>query len=166
MKLSKSEMLMIAEMRGIKVSKKIKMDDLIRVLSQEDKILHKKSPFKSIIENIKEKLQTLGSKVPKSESDLIKRGLYEVEKMKNLSESDIKNVSEKLNKFEDDLLKKNRYNNHDVNYKGIKDIRHLFDEGEDYYYYYYYEPKLINTPFKNNYFHYESGSNKKNVITR
>ena len=85
--------------------------------------------------------------------------------MKNLSESDIKNVSEKLNRFEDDLLKKNRYNNHDVNYKGIKDIRHLFDEDEDYYYYYYYEPKLINTPFKNNYFHYESGSNKKNMLS-
>ena len=53
--------------------------------------------------------------------------------MKNLSESDIKNVSEKLNRFEDDLLKKNRYNNHDVNYKGIKDIRHLFHEDEDCY---------------------------------
>ena len=46
MKSSQSEMLMIAKMRGIKVSKKIKMNDLIRVLSQEDKIPHKKSPFK------------------------------------------------------------------------------------------------------------------------
>ena len=38
MKLPESEMLMISKMGGIKVSKKIKMDDLIRVLSQEDKI--------------------------------------------------------------------------------------------------------------------------------
>ena len=109
MKLSKSEMLMIAEMRGIKVSKKIKMDVLIRVLSQGDKIPHKKSPFKSIIENIREKLQILGSKVLKSESDLIRRGLYEVEKMKNLSESGIKNVSEKLNRFEDIRQRDQRY---------------------------------------------------------
>ena len=42
MKSSKSEMLMmVAKMRGIKVSKKIKIDDLIR----EDKIPHTKSPF-------------------------------------------------------------------------------------------------------------------------
>ena len=80
MKLSKSEMLMIAEMRGIKVNKKIKMDDLIRVLSQEDKIPHKKSPFKSLIENIREKLQIIGSKVPKSESDLIRMGFMRLKK--------------------------------------------------------------------------------------
>ena len=155
-------MLMIAKMRGIKVSKKIKTDDLIRVLRQEDKISHKKSPFKSLIENIREKLQILGSKNPKSESNLIRRGLYEVEKVKNLSGSSIKSISEKLNRSEDGLLKKNRYNNHYVNHKGIKDIRHLFEEdkNED-----YYEPKLINTAFKNNYFHYESGSDRKNGIT-
>ena len=115
MKLSESEMLMIAKMRGIKVSKKIKTDYLIIVLSQEDKKPHNKSPFRSIVENIREKLQILGSKIPKSESNLIRRGFYEVEKVKNLSESSIKIISEKVNRFEDDLSKKNRYNDHDVN---------------------------------------------------
>ena len=95
MKLSKSEMFLIAKMRGIKVSKKIKKDDLIRLFSQEDEIPHKKSPFESIIENIREKLQILSSKISKSESNLIRRGLYEVEKVKNLSESSIKIISKK-----------------------------------------------------------------------
>ena len=81
--------------------------------------------------------------------------------MENISKSDIKSISEKLIRFEDYSLKKNRYNDHYINYKGIKDLRYLFDEDENED---YYEPKLINTAFKNNYFQYQSGSDRKNML--
>ena len=81
--------------------------------------------------------------------------------MEKLSKSDIKSISGKLNRSENDLLEKNRYNDHDVNYKGIKYVRHLFDEDENED---CYVPKLINTAFKNNYFHYQSGSDRKNML--
>ena len=81
--------------------------------------------------------------------------------MENISKSDIKSISEKLIRFEDYSLKKNRYNDHYINYKGIKDLRYLFDEDENED---YYEPKLINTAFRNNYFQYQSGSDRKNML--
>ena len=49
------------------------------------------SPFKSIIQDIRDKFSKNGNK-------LIKKGLYYVE-MKKLTESQIKNIKEKLIKF-------------------------------------------------------------------
>ena len=50
-----------------------------------------------------------------------------------------------------------RHYYHDIKYKGIDDLRYLFDEdeGED-----YYEPKLINTAFKNNYSQHPTTSDR------
>ena len=53
---------------------------------------------------------------------------------------------------------------HDTKYKGVTDIRYLFkkdkDSDED-----YYRLELINTAFKNNYFHYQTGSNGKHMLS-
>ena len=83
----------------------------------EGKITHKELPFKSIIEDIK-------------------RGLYYVEKMNNLSTSDIKNIKEKLVKFKNELFNNNNNNNNkiknDLNEcKGIKYIRYLLNEDKN-----------------------------------
>ena len=75
-------------------------------------IEEKESPFKSIIEDIK-------------------RGLYYVHKMNNLSTSDIKNIKEKLVKFKNELFSNNNNNKikKDPNEsKDIKYIRYLFNE--------------------------------------
>ena len=75
----------------------------------------KESPFKSIIEDIK-------------------RGLYYVQKMNNLSTSDIKNIKEKLGKFKNELFSNNNNNKikKDPNEsKGIKYIRYLFNEDKN-----------------------------------
>ena len=66
-----------------------------------------------------------------------------------------------MNKIENYLLKQLRYYDHDTKYKGINDLRYLFDKDdeED-----YYEPKLINTAFENNYFQYETTSEIKNML--
>ena len=55
----------------------------------EYKITYKKSPFKSIIQDIKDKFS-------KSGDELIKKGIYYVEKMKSFESAEIKNIKEKL----------------------------------------------------------------------
>ena len=65
----------------------------------EDKITYKESPFKSIIVDIRNKLSKNGDK-------LIKKGLYYVEEMKELTESQVNNIKEKLSKFKSELIRK------------------------------------------------------------
>ena len=51
--------------------------------------------------------------------------------MKELTESQVNNIKEKLTKFKNELISKNEINNRikkDINnYNGIKDIRYLFN---------------------------------------
>ena len=93
---------------------KITHNSNIRYLFNENE--DKETLFKSIIEDIK-------------------RGLYYVEKMSNLSTLDIKNSKEKLIKFKHELFKNNNNNNRikkDLNEcKGIKYIRYLFHEDKN-----------------------------------
>ena len=94
----------------------------------EDKTTYKESPFKSIIQDIKDKLSKSGNK-------LIKKGPYYVEEMKSLGSAEIKNIKEKLIKFKNELIRKNKINNRikkvlddyneNTKYKGIKDIIYL-----------------------------------------
>ena len=55
--------------------------------------------------------------------------------MKELTESQVNNIKEKLIKFKNELIRKNKVNNRikkDLNnYNGIKDNRYLFNENED-----------------------------------
>ena len=57
--------------------------------------------------------------------------------MKELTESQVNNIKEKLIKFKNELIRKNKINNRikkDLNsYNGIKDIRYLFNEHKDEY---------------------------------
>ena len=72
---------------------------------------------------------------------MIKKDLYYVEKMKELTESQVNNIKEKLIKLKHELISKNKINNRikknfddcngNTKYKGIKDIRYLFNEYED-----------------------------------
>ena len=100
-------------------------------MSNEDEDENKESPFKSIVANIRNKL-------PKSGDKMIKKALCYVEEMKELTESKVNNIKEKLMKFKNDLIMKNKVNNRikkdfddyygNTKYKGMKDIRYLFDE--------------------------------------
>ena len=107
--------------------------ELFRILKKEAKITHKESPFKSIIQDIKIKLSKSGDK-------LIKKVLYYVEEMQKLTESQVKNIKEKLIKFQNELIRKNRIKKDNdiynawyyggITYNCIKDIRYLFNEVE------------------------------------
>ena len=63
------------------------------------------------------------------------RYLFNVEEMKELTESQVNNIKEKLIKFKSELIRKNKIKiriKKDLNnYNGIKDIRYLFNENED-----------------------------------
>ena len=116
-------MRLIAKMRGINVKNSTRKIELFRILKKEPKITYKGSRFKSIIQDIKDKLSKSGDK-------LIKKGLYSVEEMKKLTESQVKNIKEKLIKLKKKLIRKNRIKKIRT-YNGIKDIRYLFNEDED-----------------------------------
>ena len=64
---------------------------------------------------------------------MIEKGLYYVENMKELRESQVNNIKEKSIKFENELIRKNnnRIKKDFSNYNGIKDVRYLFNEYED-----------------------------------
>ena len=139
--LSKYEREFIAKMRDINVTKSTSKTELFRILFKKDKITYKESPFKSIVTDIRNKLSKNGDK-------FIKKGLYYVEEMKELTESQVNNIKQKLIKLKNDLIMKNNMNNRirkdfddyygNTKYEGIKDIRYLlsgsaFNEDEDEY---------------------------------
>ena len=127
-------MRLIANMRGIKVKKSTSKTELFRILKIKDKIIYNESPFKSIIVDI-------GSELSKKGYKLIKNGLKYAEEMKELTNSQVKSFKENLIKFKNDLIMKNKVNyrikkDFDGYYgknkfKGVKDIRYLFNEKED-----------------------------------
>ena len=61
---------------------------------KKDKVTYKESPFRPVIQDIKDKLSKSGDK-------LIKKGLYYVE----LTEPQVKIIKEKLIKFKNELIK-------------------------------------------------------------
>ena len=60
--LSKHEMRLIAKMRAINVKQSTSKIELFRIFKKEDKITYNESPFKSEIQNIKDKLSKNGDK--------------------------------------------------------------------------------------------------------
>ena len=61
-KLSKIDLMMIADMRGIKVRKSSKKDEFFRILKKNVKKTYNESPFKSIIFYIRSILPKKGCK--------------------------------------------------------------------------------------------------------
>ena len=84
-------MRLIAKMRGINVKKS--------TTTKKTKRKKKESPFRPVIQDIKDKLSKSGDK-------LIKKGLYYVEKMKELTELQVKIIKEKLIKSKNELIRK------------------------------------------------------------
>ena len=67
-KLSKIDLMMIADMRGIKVRKSSKKDEFFRILKKNVKKTYNESPFKSIIFYIRSILPKKGCKKTKKRS--------------------------------------------------------------------------------------------------
>ena len=125
-------------------------DELLRALKAA------KNKDKTRIVEIREEIKELGHKLSRQELKEIKKNLYEIENKKGCLES--KKTKKYLNKLEERIYKLNKYYDYDdVKYRGIKDIKDLFDLSisED-----YYKPIIVNIASDNNYIQYESKGGK------
>ena len=90
----------------------------------------------------------------KSKINEIRKSLYGIENEKSLFESKIKEIERNLTELEENLSKTKKYYGYDnTEYRGIRDVKDLFDSSidED-----YYKPVIIKGAFNNNYIQYES----------
>ena len=162
-KLSKSHLMMTADMRGIKVKKRQK-NTLFKKLKKNVKNTYNESPFKSIILDIR-------SILPKKGCKKIKKGLEYVEKMKELTFLQLENGKNNLIKLKNDLIEKFKknirtkkadrdyYEYEDNKFYGLKDVRNLFDQNDDDDGYegieYLFDESIMYYSFKNNGLEYE-----------
>ena len=125
-------------------------DELSRALKASENKDNKR------IEKIREEIKKLPHKFSRQELKEIKKNLYEIENKKRRLES--KKTKKYLSKLEERIYKLNRYYDYDdVKYRGIRDIKNLFDlsTSED-----YYKPIMVISDFNNNYIQYESKGDK------
>ena len=91
----------------------------------------------------------------------IRKNLYDIENLTNLSESKIKEIEKNVSELEESLFKIKGYNDYDdTEYEGIKEIN-LFNQSVDKD---YYKPIRTKSAFNDNYIEYESkGDKNKNL---
>ena len=85
------------------------------------------------IEKIRKEIKKLLHKFSRQELKEIKKNLYEIENKKDRSTS--KKTRKYLNKLEEKIYELNKYYDYDdIKYRGIRDLRDLFDSSisEDY----------------------------------
>ena len=88
----------------------------------------------------------------------MRRNLYEIENEKSLFESKIKEIEKNLTEFEENLSKTKKYSDYDdIEYKGIRNEKDLFDLSIDEN---YYKPIITKSAFNNNYIQCESKGGK------
>ena len=154
LKLSKEDSRDIIELlvkkRNIKNYKR-KSDDKLLQAIKENNTPKKQPKNKKRIDSIREDFKNLSYKLSKSELKEIKNILYNIEKTKQFNS---KKTNKCLINLEKKLLELRKYHDHDDNeYRGIRDIKDLFELSidED-----YYKPVLLKSGHNNNYVQYES----------
>ena len=158
---------LLAQKRGIKDYKSMSEDELLSALILSKPV--KKSEKSKInfstprIEKIRKELNELRHKFSKSKINEIRRNLYETENEKNLFAPKIKEIEKNLLELEGNRFKPETYYDYDdTEYKGIIDVKDLFDLSidED-----YYKPIITTGTFNNNYIQYKSKGNKDKILT-
>ena len=119
----------------------------------DDQIRDKISDIRAIVNR-------LGNIVTSNDRKKIKKGLYETENKKNLSDKQKEKNYYHLVELVNTLNEKEKYKYHDrddLDYHGIRDIENLFEDvnNDD-----YYKPLLVKSSFKENYKYYESRGDK------
>ena len=151
--LSTKELKAIAKIRDIKGYKSMPKDELLGVLTLSKPVKKSKKPktnsSKARIEKIRKEFNESRHEFSKSKIKEIRKNLYEIENENNLFESKIKDIERNLTELEENLSKtKKYYDRDDVEYKGMRNIKDLFDLSidED-----YYKPIITKGAFNNNY---------------
>ena len=158
---------LLAQKRDIKGYKSMPEDKLLSALISSKPAEKSEKPkinfSKARIEKISKKSNESRHKFSKSKISEIRRNLYEIKNTKNLFTLRMGEIEKNLDELERSLSKKKKYYDyHDVEYRGIKDIKDLFDwpTDED-----CYKSIIINGTFNSNYIQYESRGNKDKVLT-
>ena len=152
--LSLKELKVIAKMRGIKDYKSMSEDELLSALN-----LSKINFSKPRIEKTRKEFNESKHKFSKSKINEKKKSLYEIENEENLFASKIKEIRRILLELEENLFKPKKYYDYDdIEYKGIRNIKDLFDLSidED-----YYKPIITKDAFNGNHIQYESKEDKE-----
>ena len=142
-------------------------DELLSTLTSLKPVRKDEKPkiffLKARIEKIRKEFNESRQRFSKSKINEIRKNLYEAENEKNLLASKIKGIERNLSELEENLSKtKKYYDNEDIEYNGIRDVKDLFDLSidED-----YYKPILTKGAFNNNYIQYESKEDKGKKIS-
>ena len=124
--LSLNELKQIAKMRSIKSYNNMPKESLLSVLSESESA---KSLDDAKIKKIKEGFNELRDTFLKPKIKEIIKNLYEIENKKNLSASKLKETEKNLFELEESLSKLKKYYDYDdAEYKGIRDVRNLFNQ--------------------------------------
>ena len=155
--LSIKELEAIAKIRGIKDYKSMSEDELLSALNLS----------KPVNKGKKEKTNFSKARIEKirKEFNESRDNFYKIENEKNLSESKIKEIERNLNELEENLSKTKKYYDYDdIEYRGIKNVRDLFNFSidED-----CYKPIIARDAINSSYIQYESKGDKgKNLSTK
>ena len=166
LKLSLKELKVIPKNRDINGCKSLSEDELLSTLISSKPVKKGKKPktnfSKARIEKIRKKINESRYKYSELKIKEIRKNLYARENERNPSESKIKEIERNLTELEENLSKtKNYYDDDNIEYRGIKNVRDLFDLSidED-----YYKPIIARGAFIGSYIQYEGkGDQGKNL---
>ena len=164
--LSSEELKAIAEISGIKGYKSMPKCELLSALTPSKQAKKGKKPKTNFsearIEKIRKEFYKSRYKFSKLKIKEIRKNLHEIENEKNPSESKIKEIERNLTELEENLSKtKKCYDYDDIECRGARNVRDLFDLSidED-----YYKPIIAKSAFDGSYIQYESkGDKRKNL---
>ena len=130
--LSSLELKAIAKIRGIKGYKSMSEDDISSALNSSKPAKKGKNPkadfSKARIEKIRKEFNESRYTSSKLKMKEIRKNLYIIENEKNLSESKVKEIERNLTELEENLSKTKKYYDYDdIEYRGIRNVRELFD---------------------------------------
>ena len=162
MDLSTKELKAIAKIRGIKGYKSMSEEELLSALTSSKPVKEGKRPkpifFKARREKIRKEFNESRYKFSKLKIKEIRKIHYEIENEKNPSASKIKEIERNLTELEENLFKTKKYYDYDdTEYRGIRNVRDLFDLSidED-----YYKPIIARGAFNSSYIQYKSKADK------
>ena len=145
---------LLAQKRGIENYENMSNDELYDALRASENENYIK------IAKIREEIKKLQHKFSRQQLK-IKRNFNEIENKKGHSTS--KKTRKCLNKLEEKIYELNKYYDYDdIKYRGIRDLRDLFDLSisED-----YYKSIIVKSTSNNNYIQYESKGDKDKMLT-
>ena len=120
--------------------------------------------FCKFSEKIRKEFNESRYKFSKLKIKEIRKNLYEVENENNSSESKVKEIERNLTELEENLSKTKKYYDYDdIKYRGIRNVRDLFDLSidED-----YYKQIIARGAFDGSYIQYESKGDKGRTLSR